>query len=193
MRLEVELKFPVQDLERVEGQLRSLGAEIAHPHEEVDRYYGHPARNFAQTDEALRIRQKGGHCFLTYKGPKIDPTTKTRREIDLPLPAGPDSFAAWDELLQALGFRPVAEVRKQRRKAFLTWQGYRVEISLDEVVELGSFVELELVSDPAGVDSARSALLALADRLELHQSERRSYLELLMKKYSSSTIEPLPY
>jgi len=186
MRMEVELKFPVQDVDAVATRLASLGAEFASAQEERDLYYAHPARNFAQTDEALRIRQKGGQCFLTYKGPKIDPTTKTRREIDLPLPEGSETFAAWDEMLQALGFWPVAEVRKLRRKAFLAWQGHRVEISLDEVAELGSFIELELVSAPAGLDSARSTLLALADRLSLHQSERRSYLELLLEKRAAS-------
>ncbi|MCS7305340.1 MAG: class IV adenylate cyclase [Thermoguttaceae bacterium] len=186
MRLEVELKFPVEDLQLVAVQLRALGGEIGPLHEEVDRYYAHPARDFAQTDEALRIRQKGGQCWLTYKGPKIDPASKTRREIDLPLPDGPDCFAAWDELLQALGFQPVAEVRKKRRKAFLDWQGHRVETSLDEVAELGSFVELELVCDPANLEAARSALTNLADRLGLQQSQRRSYLELLLEKRSSS-------
>ncbi|HPP53095.1 MAG TPA: class IV adenylate cyclase [Thermoguttaceae bacterium] len=182
MRMEVEMKFPVEDITAVAAQLSALGAEVTPAQEERDLYYAHPARNFTQTDEALRIRQKAGRCFLTYKGPKIDPTTKTRREIDLPLPEGPDAFAAWDELLQALGFRPVAEVRKLRQKAFLVWQGYRVEISLDEVAELGSFVELELVSDMAGLEAARSVLTDLADRLDLRQSERRSYLELLLEK-----------
>lgn len=185
MRMEVELKFPVEDIAITAAQLSALGAEVTPAQEERDLYYAHPVRNFAQTDEALRIRQKGGQCFLTYKGPKIDPHTKTRQEIDLQLPAGPETFAAWDELLQALGFRPVAEVRKQRRKAFLSWQGRRVEISLDEVAELGFFVELELMSDPAGLDSARSALLALAEQLGLRQSERRSYLELLLEKRSA--------
>ena len=187
MRLEVELKFPVPDLGPVVARLVELGAEISPPQEEVDRYYAHPARNFAQTDEALRIRRKGEQCFLTYKGPKLDQSTKTRQEIDLTLPTGPDTFAAWDALLQALGFRPVAEVRKQRRKAFLAWQGDRVEISLDEVAELGYFVELELLSDQAGWDSARSAIFELAHRLGLGQSERRSYLELLLEKH---TIQP---
>jgi adenylate cyclase class 2 len=184
MRLEVELKFPVPDLGPVEGRLVGLGAETSPPEEEVDRYYAHPARDFAQTDEALRIRRKAGQCFLTYKGPKLDQSTKTRQEIDLPLPVGPETFAAWDALLQALGFRPVAEVRKQRRKAFVAWGGERVEISLDEVDELGCFVELELLSDPAGLASARSTLCDLAHRLGLGQSERRSYLELLLEKRS---------
>ena len=44
-----------------------------------------PCRDFAQTDEALRIRTVGDTSFVTYKGPKLDATTKTRRELELPL------------------------------------------------------------------------------------------------------------
>lgn len=182
MRLEVEQKFPVQDLEAVRAQLVALGADLRPAEQERDRYYAHPARDFAQTDEALRIRQKGNAFFLTYKGPKIDPTTKTRQEIDLALPSAPETFSAWDELLVALGFRPVAEVLKNRGKAFLPWQGHQIEVSLDEVAELGTFVELELVTDPAGLDSARAAVISLAAHLGLSQSQRRSYLELLLQK-----------
>lgn len=186
MRMEVELKFPVGDLGPVMARLQEMGAEFTSVQEERDLYYAHPARNFAQTDEALRIRQKADQCFLTYKGPKIDSATKTRREIDLPLPPGPQTFADWNELLQALGFQPIAEVRKRRQKAFLAWQGYRVELSLDEVAELGAFVELELLSDQAGLEPARSALVALAEQLRLQKSERRSYLELLLEKRAPS-------
>ena len=52
------------------------------PAEQVDTYFSHPARDFAATDEALRIRSIDQENFVTYKGPKLDATTKTRREID---------------------------------------------------------------------------------------------------------------
>ena len=115
MNYEVEQKFPVDDLAAVGAALTALGAEIAPPRLERDVYYTHPGRDFAHTDEALRIRRVGHDCWLTYKGPKIDATTKTRRELELPLEAG--RADEWAELLEALGFRPLAEVRKQRARA----------------------------------------------------------------------------
>ena len=93
------------------------GFPIAPAQEEIDVYFAHPARDFAQTDEALRLRRKGDANCITYKGPKIDATTKTRREIELPLAPGPESLASWTALLEAVGFRPAGEVRKSRRKA----------------------------------------------------------------------------
>jgi adenylate cyclase, class 2 len=180
--LEVELKYPVADLGEVERKLQSLGAEVVDSPFEVDLYFAHPARDFAKTDEAVRIRRKGVACFLTYKGPKIDQTTKTRREIELPLPGGEESAAQWTELLEVLGFAPVAEVRKSRRKAKVLWQGRRIEVSLDNVDRLGTFVELELVVDQSELEPAKACIASLAAALQLSTSERRSYLELLFER-----------
>ncbi len=83
MPIEVEVKFPVPDLAAVQSQLEGLGATPSQAVEEIDVYYRHPARDFAATDEALRIRRVGPANRITYKGPKVDPTTKTRQEIEL--------------------------------------------------------------------------------------------------------------
>ena len=178
MTFEVEQKFPIADRAALEARLVSLGARLGVAHEERDVYHTHPARDFGRTDEALRIRAREQESFLTYKGPKIDSTTKTRREIDLPLPVG--DTPRWRELLLALGFQPLIEVRKQRQKATLTWEGSPIELSLDEVCGVGTFLELELIADEASLEPARARIASLAQALQLAQSERRSYLELLI-------------
>jgi len=180
MPYEVEQKFPVADLTDLEQRLREAGATISEPQTEIDLYFAHPGRNYAETDEALRIRRRGPSSFITYKGPKLDRTTKTRREIDLPLPPGEETAEQWIALLQALGFTPVAEVRKSRRKAHVAWQGRRVEGSLDEVEEVGTYAELELVVEADQLEPAKECIASLAAELGLADSERRSYLELLL-------------
>ncbi|MFI4874209.1 MAG: class IV adenylate cyclase [Blastopirellula sp. JB062] len=180
MKFEVELKFPVDDLRRVETTLANLGAEIEIPVKQSDFYYGHPSRNFAETDEALRIRRVGSRSIITYKGPKIDATTKTRREIEVPLGSGAEGAANIIEMIEALGFSQVAEVTKNRRKANLDFEGQKVEVALDEVKGLGQFVELEIPTEESGVDAARNAINQLAEQLGLSGSERRSYLELIL-------------
>ncbi|HUG89298.1 MAG TPA: CYTH domain-containing protein, partial [Planctomycetaceae bacterium] len=57
---EVELKFPLSDSERVQAELGRLGARPNESVEQIDRYFNHPARDFGETDEALRIRQVAG-------------------------------------------------------------------------------------------------------------------------------------
>jgi adenylate cyclase, class 2 len=179
--LEVECKFRVGDLTVVMRQLEQLGATFEEKHEQVDRYYAHPARDFAQTDEALRIRLSEGRWCVTYKGPKLDRQTKTRREIELPLSGGDTGAAQFAELLVALGFRPVLEVRKHRREAHLRWQENDVTVALDEVAGVGHFVELEIVSQEAELSASRARVLSLAAHLGLSETERRSYLELLLE------------
>jgi len=182
MKYEVEQKFPVAGFDLVEAKLSAMGALVSEPQEEIDTYYAHPARDFGETDEALRIRRVGSASWITYKGPKVDTTTKTRREIELPLSAAPELADDWPGLLEALGFSPVAEVRKIRRKAAVPWQDREIEASLDDVKDVGTFVELELGADQSELDAARDCIASLAESLRLRQSERRSYLELLFER-----------
>jgi adenylate cyclase class 2 len=182
MQWEVEQKFRVSDVPATEARLAELGVKFKASIGQTDRYFNHPARDFAQTDEALRLRQVGHRNFVTYKGPKIDSATKTRQELELPLPDGLQVPAQFGLLFEALGYRPAGTVEKNRRPGKLAWEGHDVEIALDDVKNLGSFLELEIASDDQGLDAAKSALRTLAQRLGLGQSERRSYLELLLEK-----------
>lgn len=182
MQYEVEQKFPTTEMPALEAKLAALGATVSHPRLEVDVYFAHPARDFAATDEALRIRRGESSSYITYKGPKIDSTTKTRREIELPLGADEGADVAWGGLLEALGFTPVGEVRKRRRKALVSWQGRKVEASLDDVEGLGTFIELELIAEADGVEAAKACVASLAATLGLSGSQRKSYLELVLQE-----------
>jgi adenylate cyclase class 2 len=123
---------------------------------QTDLYLSHPCRDFAKTDEALRLREEGGRVALFYKGPKLDPRSKTREELSVAVP----DPAAMRMILERLGFRPVAEVRKTRRNFGLG----PVEVSLDRVAGLSGYVELEVQDRP--VEEGRSMLLALIRSLD---------------------------
>ena len=180
MQLEVEQKHELPDLPAFEARLAELGVAIKPAELHVDRYFNHPRHDFAQTDEALRIRSIGSANYITYKGPKLDLETKTRHEIELPLPAGSDQASAFAELLLQLGFRDVAIVNKSRRNFQLMIDHILVTGTIDEVAGLGNYVELEVVTDPNGLEVSRQAVASCAERLSLGLGERRSYLELLL-------------
>ena len=179
MRLEVEQKFRVDSHAAVADSLARLGAGVGEPGVEVDTYFAHPSRDFAATDEALRLRSRGAEHIVTYKGPKLDLQTKTRREIEASL-ADDASAAKMREVLLALGFRPVADVRKTRRAAEVRMREAAIEVTLDEVDGVGTFVELEIQADERDADQAKAAIAELAAELGLVDIERRSYLELLL-------------
>lgn len=182
MQFEVEQKHHVADVPALVARLAERGVEIQPVVQHADRYFNHPCRNFAQTDEAVRIRTVGDRSFVTYKGPKVDNTTKTRRELELPLDASDLGGLEFAELLGVLGFRPVLVVHKRRRTFEIEAGGRTVEGTIDEIDGLGTFVELELSADEAGVDDAKRVIAALAKELELGPTERLSYLELMLKK-----------
>ena len=63
----------------------------------------------------------------------------------------------------------------------LFWEQRSFEVALDEVEQLGPFLELETSAGDADLGAAQAALASLARKLDLQQIERRSYLELLLQ------------
>lgn len=186
MQLEIEQKYPLADSAALLATLKQLGAERQGVVTQADTYYNHPSRDFAATDEALRIRRTDAGSFVTYKGPKLDAETKTRREIELPLTQCDDSPGQdspgqdWPELFAALGFRKVATVSKTRESYTVGRGEFVVEICIDRVDRVGDFAELEIVADEERLEAAKRVLAELEAALNLAQPQRRSYLEMLL-------------
>lgn len=187
MQLEVEQKFRVAGFDEIQQHLEELACTCGDSYQQIDRYFAHPSRDFSVTDEAFRVRSASNSNWITYKGPRLDTTTKSRRELELPLPAGATYCDQFVSLLELLGFREVAAVEKRRRKAFINWNDSQVEISLDEVLHVGTYVELEIMTDDSGFSAAKQCLNALAEQLGLTQVERRSYLKLLLESRQRAT------
>ncbi|MFB6301567.1 MAG: class IV adenylate cyclase [Haloferacaceae archaeon] len=174
---EVELKVraahgPVRD------QLESVGATPLSEVTQRDTYYDAPHRDFAETDEALRIRRTtgaaGDETRLTYKGPLVEGAGKTRREHETAV-GDADETAA---ILDGLGFDPAATVEKTRE----TWRLDGFEVVLDDVTDLGQYVEVEREVPESSIDSAHSGAEQVLRDLGLDPGDaiRTSYLGLLL-------------
>ena len=182
---EVEQKYAVNDEQQLTEILADLGVEWIDSVVQRDVYFNHPSRDFAVTDEAVRIRVEDDNACLTYKGPKLGTQAKTRKEIELPIVGGIQSESAMHGFLLELGFSEVAVVSKQRRNGTCQWQGSAVAIALDHVEQLGCFIELELlVKDASEISAAQATLDDLASRAELATSDRRGYLDMLLESDS---------
>jgi len=157
-------------------RLDELGAEFFGTVEQADTYYDAPHKNFAETDEALRVRREAvddeESAQMTYKGPKVDADSKTREEIETGIESG-DAAAA---IFESVGFEPAATVHKERSRYHL--DGYT--ITLDTVEGVGSFVEVETEADD--IDDAREGATAIVRDLGLDPDEqiRTSYLGFLL-------------
>src|ERR1043165_2814965 len=177
--LEIEMKFPVTDFAAIEPQLRRWQAAVQPTLEEADHYFNAPDRDFGRTDEAFRLRCIGANNRVTYKGPKQAGLTKTRTEIEIGLEAGPEAAEQFRRLVQHLGYRPTAIVRKRRTGYDFKRDGFALQVCCDEVEQLGRFVEVEIVAEEADKQRAQDVLLQVASELGLQQSERKSYLEMV--------------
>ena len=62
-----------------------------------------------------------------------------------------------------------------------TDQGFPIEVAVDEVRDVGKFVEIETSADAKRLASAKDRIAKVAGQLGLTQSERTSYLELLLR------------
>jgi adenylate cyclase, class 2 len=181
MTYEVELKFRLDDKDFVLGRLQALGTVQGNTQVQVDQYFAHPSRDFATTDEALRIRSMGDENRMTYKGPVIDRATKTRYESELEFQSGQAAAEQLAGLWEHLGFRRVRVVRKSRQSYFLRKNERDLEVCVDQVDGLGTFLEIETLADETEKAAAQQTILSLASELQLKEPEQRSYLEMLLE------------
>lgn len=175
---EVELKVRA-DHDAVRNALEERGAEHLETLRQVDTYYHAPHRDFAATDEALRIRREhrteGVQAKLTYKGPRIDEESKTRAEYETTVADGETTAA----IFESLGFSAAATVEKERARYAVA----EAILTLDDVTDLGEFVEIETdVESKAALERTREDLAETLAELGLESDEqiRTSYLGLLL-------------
>ena len=180
--MEIEVKYAVTDFASIEAALNAKGVTFQPNRHDADYYFNAPDRDFAQTDEAMRVRSIGEKNFVTYKGPKIDRETKTRLEIEVPLADGEEVAADFRQLLTHLGYRPVAVVRKRRRIAEFTRAGFDMQMTLDDVEGVGRYAELEVVAEESRYEAAKAAVLSAAAEQGQTEQERRSYLQMMLEK-----------
>jgi adenylate cyclase class 2 len=196
---EVEVKVPASH-EAVREALAAAGAACEETVAQADTYYDAPHRDFAETDEAFRVRRvataasgferagdlaadidhvltgdarASGESRVTYKGPLVETESKTREEFETTVGDG-DQMR---EIVAHLGFDPVATVRKLRAR-------YRLgefTVLLDAVEDVGEYVEIETdVDSEAGVEAARETAYGHLRDLGLEPGDqiRTSYLGL---------------
>ncbi len=172
--IEIEVKVKT-DLKGVEERLIEEGADFVNEERQIDTYYNAPDRDFAETDEALRLRSVGRKNMLTYKGPRFNTASKSRKEVTLSVSRKPI-----EELLSSLGFSRFGQVIKLRRN-------YRLgdlSVSLDEVENLGTFMEIEALAEEKDLEFHQKRVIELLEKLGVSQDEiiRDSYLELIYGK-----------
>lgn len=171
--IETEAKYWSPGNERVEKALVRLGARKTFSGIMEDVYFAHPSRDFAKTDEALRLRKLEDGAELAYKGPRMRAEHgKAREEITARI----DDALSLQRILERLGFKEAYVVRKKRTSYALD----RLMVELDDVEGLGEFVELEVLTESP--QRTEELLETARKELGLTRQEPRTYLEMVIQK-----------
>jgi adenylate cyclase class 2 len=148
---EIEAKFYLQDMNRIQARLRQLGARVIHDRTfEANLRFDLPDGGLGSEGRVLRLR-RDSQSRLTYKGASDDHHgILSRVEIEFIV----EDFEKAKLLLEALGYQTVFTYEKYRSTFALDG----LHIMLDEL-PFGNFIEIE------GQDM--ESIRALAGRLDL--------------------------
>lgn len=198
--IEVEIKVRISDPEAISIKFKSHGGvyKLSLDHEDV--YFNMPEglRDFKETDEALRLRksiefnkfdetkEKKINYYLTYKGKKMDKSTKTREEIDIKI----EDFEKTRNMLRLLGFQEIFTVKKERELYEFKYRTYHIEALIDYIPILKQyFIEVEcLLESSENLESSRDVLFEFLSLFSIKKEEsiRKSYLELIIDKLTGN-------
>lgn len=149
---EIEVKFYIQDLDRLKTRLEELGAELSQERVlEINLRFDLPGEILRAQGRVLRLRQDTV-TRLTYKGAsKKEDGILSREEIEFTI----EDFEKARRIFEALGYQKLIYYEKYR--TIYEWN--ETHVMLDEL-PYGSFVEIE-------GENARS-IRSVADRLNLN-------------------------
>jgi len=164
-RVEHEAKIPVEELTSIERRLRELAAEFRGEQLQRDVLYDYADRSLTAKGEALRLRQTDSEATLTFKGAPTVGQFKVRPEFE----SGVADAEQIEAVLNGLGLTPHLSYMKTRN--IYVYEG--CEVCLDQVADLGTFVEIE------GPDGPTIQRVCEALGLDPAAHEPRSYPQMV--------------
>jgi adenylate cyclase class 2 len=114
---EIELKFPVHDLARLQARLPGLGFQLDTPRTfEQNTLYDTPDRSLRAARQILRIRRYGDLWTVTHKRPAdpVEQTDPTRYKFRIETETLMDDGPALAAIFHQLGYEPVFRYEKFR-------------------------------------------------------------------------------
>ena len=148
MPQEIEIKFPVSNLRRLQGRLREAGFRLVTPSQhEVNTLYDLPGEKLRKRRELLRLRSYGKSWKLTHtSGGKAG-----RHSSRLELETGVTDGSKMDAILRSLGYSPTFRYEKFRAE----WADGRGQVVVDKT-PIGDFCEIE--GSPRWIDQTAKKL-----------------------------------
>jgi adenylate cyclase, class 2 len=133
--IEVEVKFRIEDLERLTERLRTAGFRLITPRtHEINTLFDFPDRSLRKQGLLLRLREYGERWTVTFKGKAAPGRYKSRTEVETTVQDG----EAMTVIFESVGFSRVFSYEKFRTE----WSDGQGHVVLDET-PIGNFGEIE--------------------------------------------------
>ena len=133
MKIETEVKYKINNSEKIKKELINLGFSYLKKKYQEDYYYSPPHKSFAGTRKYyLRLRKNSGKSVFAYHVVQDNLQTK-EQEVEV------DDFDQMNIILKMLDFKIDCIVKKNRS----VFSKNDVEVVIDHVEDLGSFIEIE--------------------------------------------------
>jgi adenylate cyclase class 2 len=192
--IEIEVKLRIKDVAVLEKKLLEQGYKLIETLRETDTYFDGGINGIKKSGQALRVRRTFNcvtgkeQSAITFKGEKIDTVSMARLELETAVENG----EVTERILCALGFYPVQPIVVKIRKILRNGD---ICACLDDVQELGTFLELEIMAEseearPAALERIAGILNNIGYTMD--DTTRVSYLSQLQKQAGESQIVTSP-
>jgi adenylate cyclase class 2 len=184
MNIEVEIKVKVDNLPEIKEKVSKLGS-LVKTIKQIDDYYIPVHRNFFTNKphpiEYLRIRTNPDKVVLEYDlsiNKREDGEHDYAEEYETEIL----DKSEMEKILNFLDFKKVVTIEKDREY----WMCEEIEVALDTVKDLGTFVEAEAKGNFKNEKEAKIECIKFLEGLGIKNTEKiqikRSYPELYFEK-----------
>ena len=152
-RIETEKKYFCANSEELISKINSLDFKLVSNSNESDEYFTDINSNYIKNRTCLRIRKTLDNMQVTFKGKSKD-FSNSFCKLESNYNVSKDSYNDFINLFSNLGFYSYTIVNKNRYTYRTTDKKYTYSIMVDNIDELGGFVEFELVCEEDTYDEA---------------------------------------
>ena len=170
--VEVETKIQINNVNDIRGRIKKI-AKFVKKENKKDDYYS--LEYFNYPEKSLRIRDKGKVREVNFKRRKsYSSGVHAKTEVQFQI----SDIKGFFELIRDFGFRKWLH-KEKTTELYKTRDG--VNIELNYVKGLGWFLEIEVLSLPKNVASARRKVIAVREKLGFSEgdAEPRGYTKQL--------------
>jgi len=176
--MEIEARVKVENLSSLKEKLEKDGAVFEKEKKQHDVLFRPKGKEFAEQgpgDFALRIRRSGNKSILSFKALTDKAGVWIEHETEI---SNPDEAA---EILDLIGLGKCFDMHKTRIEGKIN----EFVICLDDIKELGTYMEVEIIDDNA--EQAKKKIIEFLQKYGFEEKDiiHKGYVRILFEKHGT--------